>query len=199
MQYNSYTFGLISAMLLSFTAASIHEDRVQAGDQVASIDKRQGGYRNNLPSSSNYNTNPYNYENSNYRNQYSNEEPNNNYNTLSNEVDSSDLYSRTGLERQDGFGDDGLSLFAAGLAAGAAIAATIALIQNSNQPSIDDFNGIKDRLSSLETDQTSMCTSIKAVTSADSGKTITGTYDVGDTTESGYLIALAAVASPTCS
>lgn len=40
---------------------------------------------------------------------------------------------------------------------------------------------------------------VKAVTSADDGKTITGNYDTGDTVESGYLLALAAAASPTCS
>jgi len=197
MQHNSYIFGLISVMLLALTAASIHEDKVQGGDQVASIDKRQGGYTNSLPSSSNYNTNPYNYEYSNHRNQYSNEVPNSNYNSINDEQDLSDY--QAALERQDDFTGDTLSIFAAGLAAGAAIAATIALIQNSNQPSTDDFNSLKDRVSSLETDQTSICTSVKAFASADDGKTIAGAYDAGDATESGYLIALAAAASPTCS
>merc|ERR1711912_84407 len=112
-------------MLLSFTAASIHEDKEQDGDQVAPIDKRQGGYGNNLPTSSNYYTNPYNYENSNHRNQYSNEVPNNDYSHINDAQDLSDY--QTALERQDDFTGDTLSIFAAGLAAGAAIAATIAL------------------------------------------------------------------------
>jgi len=182
MHHNSNIFGLISVMLLSFTSASIYEDKLHDGDKVAPIDKRQGGYRNNLPSSSNYNTNPYNYENNNYIN------------------DAQDLSGyQDGLERQDDFTGDTLSIFAAGLAAGAAIAATIALIQNSNQPSTDDFNSLKDRVSSLETDQTSICTSVKAFASADDGKTIDAGYDATTTAELGYLTALAAAASPTCS
>jgi len=195
--------GTLYVLLISGVLPETSDDNIDYMNSNSDINKRQGGYGEN-----NHYSNQYRQT---YHNQL-NPRPNdgsanspylyastNNYNTLSDEVDSSDLYSSTGLERQDSFADDGLSLFAAGLAAGAAIAATIALIQNSNQPSTDDFNSLKDRVSSLESDQTSICTSVKAFAAADDGKTISAGYDAVDAGELGYLTALAAAASPTCS
>jgi len=84
----------------------------------------------------------------------------------------------------------GLTLFAAG-------AATVALVQNAQQTT--DFDALKSRVSTTETDQTSICTTVKAFQSSSSGKTITGGYTETSTTELGYLTALAAVTAPTCS
>merc|ERR1719350_1882647 len=82
----------------------------------------------------------------------------------------------------------GLTLFAAG-------AATVALVQNAQTTS--DVDGIKSRLSTTETDQTSICTAVKAVATANSGTTIDYTsYTATSTGEAGFLTALAAVSSP---
>ena len=43
---------------------------------------------------------------------------------------------------------------------GAAIGAAVALAWNFQQPSISDFNDLKDRVVSLEGDQTSICTTV---------------------------------------
>jgi len=174
-------------------------------DSNNDITKKQGGYSDNSPYSNQYYNNQQNqYSNNAYVKVVDGNSPyqyasTNNYNPTSNTNDLNDLFSSTAAERQDFLEGDTLSIFAAGLAAGAAIASTIALIQNSQQPSTDDFNKLKDRVSSLETDQTSICTSVKAFASADDGKTIATTYDQNSDAELGYLQALAAAASPTCS
>merc|ERR1711997_1365970 len=77
----------------------------------------------------------------------------------------------------------GLTLFAAA-------AATVALVQNAQQTT--DVDSIKSRLSTTETDQTSICTKVKAFVTAASGKTITGAYSETTAGEEGYLTALAA-------
>ena len=59
------------------------------------------------------------------------------------------------------FQGDTLSTLAIALGAFAAGAATFALIQNSNQATIDDLNAVKTRVSSLESDQTNICTTVK--------------------------------------
>jgi len=77
------------------------------------------------------------------------------------------------------------------------VAAAVALVQNAQQTS--DVDSLKSRVSSLESDQTNICTTVKSFQTASSGKTITGAYTDTTTTESGYLAALAAVTAPTCS
>ena len=47
------------------------------------------------------------------------------------------------------------------LAIGAAIGAAAALAWNTQQPSTSDFNKLKDRVTSLETDQTAICTTVR--------------------------------------
>jgi len=193
------TFGLFSITLISVASSDIAKtdsNRAYPEDVGPDnlIDKRQGGYSTNQ-----YNVNPYQYDYSGYQNQYSNGISSKNYDSADNKEGVDGAFTSDGLDRQDVFGGDALSLFAAGLAAGAAIAATVGLIQNSQQTSTNDFNALKDRVSSLESDQTSICTSVKAVTSADDGKTISGNFDNNVAAESGYLSALAAAASPTCS
>jgi len=80
----------------------------------------------------------------------------------------------------------------------AGIGVAVALWQNAEQTS--DVVSLKSRVSSLETDQTSICTTVKSFQSAQSGKTVAlGTYGVTSSLEAGYLVALAAVTAPTCS
>jgi len=97
------------------------------------------------------------------------------------------------LERQDTLLPVEL---AAGLTIGAAVGAAAALVWSydlSNR--ISDVEKLSNRISE---EQTSICTSVKAVTTADSGKEISGGFSGGTLFEEGYLAALAAVATPTC-
>merc|ERR1719273_2531703 len=52
------------------------------------------------------------------------------------------------------------------------VAAAVALVQNAQQTS--DVDSLKSRVSSLESDQTNICTTVKSFQTASSGKTITG-------------------------
>jgi len=167
---------------------------------VGSVDKRQGSYDNNVPSGNEYSNSPYNYELSNYQNQYSNAGSKYNYNPEEVGHGGDDYSASSAADRQDALGGDFMSILTFGLAAFAAGGVAVSLWQNAQQAEdIDTLKELTSRISSLETDQTSICTSVKAFASADDGKTIDGGYDDGGSTESGYLKALAAAASPTCS
>merc|ERR1712226_83626 len=204
MKYYLYIFGLFSAMLVSVSSSDIADKntKIPYREDAApdtSIDKRQGGYSNNIQEANQYNVNPYQYDYKGYQNQYWNGQSLSDYDSAEKNGDVDETFTSGGLDRQDLLGGDTMMAFGVGalVTAFAAGAATYALIQNSQQESdIDSINGkindITTRVSSLESDQTSICTSVKAFAAADDGKTISATYDVGTALESGYLAALVA-------
>lgn len=118
-------------------------------------------------------------------------------NPTKNEQDVSGSFTSDAIDRQDAFGDGTMSMFAIGLAAFAAGAATFALIQNAQQAT--DNDSLKARVTSLESDQTNICTTVKSFSTADDGFTINDSFTNSLTGEQGYIKSLAAVASPTCS
>jgi len=146
-----------------------------------------------LKKAGDYSSNQH-YQNNDY--QYYNAEQNSGNYQGSNDIAPSGSSDSYPVERQDEILPEG---FAAILAVGAAIGAAAALAWNTQQASNSELDKVKDRLTSLETDQTSMCTSVKSFAAANSGVTITGTYTETTAGEQGYLQALLAVASPTCS
>jgi len=197
MHHHSCKFGLIAIISIAVTNADIGEEK---GHNVESVDKRQGSYDNNIPSGNEYGNSPYNYELSSYQKQYSNDATKYNYNPDEVGQRADDYFTSTAGDRQDALGGDFMSILTFGLAAFAAGGVAVSLWQNAQQAEdIDTLKELTSRVSSLETDQTSICTSVKAFASADDGITISGNYDDGGALESGYLKALAAASSPTCS
>jgi len=190
MESCSYIFGLISVIFLSVASASIQEDKSHQ-EEAIDIDKRQGTYQNQY---SNY---PYNYEYNNNQNQYSKGASKNSYDVVEKNYAIDEPFSSSELDRQDIFGGD--SALAIGLAALAGVAAGAALVWNTQQTSNSDFDDLKSRVASLESDQTNICTAIKSVGDASSGKTIADGYTDDAAGERGFLVALAAVSTPTCS
>jgi len=141
--------------------------------------------------------NPYQYS-SNQENQYANNQvTSNHYNPTKNDQDVSSSYTSDAVDRQDAFGDGTMTMFAIGLAAFAAGAGTFALIQNAQQAT--DYDSLKGRVASLESDQTNICTAVKSFATADDAFVIDTTLTNDPANEAGYVNALANVASPTCS
>jgi len=105
--------------------------------------------------------NPYQYS-SNQENHYANNQvTSNNYNPTKNEQDVSGSFTSDAIDRQDAFGDGMMPMFALGLlAAFGAGAATVALVQNAQQAT--DYDDLKGRVASLESDQTNICTAVKS-------------------------------------
>lgn len=194
MHRYSHIFVLLSVTLVSKTSSDLATENLQSTESVNSFDKRQGGYSNSDPN----NVSPYQYEYNGYQSQYSNE-VSQNYKHNKNTHDISDPFSSTVAERQDIFGGD--SAIAIGLAALAGVAAGAALVWNTQQTSNSDFDDLKARVSSLESDQTSICTAVKSVVTADDGLADIdlGSYSTGSTGEAQWITNVAAVASPTCS
>jgi len=204
MKYYLYIFGLFGVMVVSVASSDMADKNTKWTNREdaaldKSIDKRQGGYSNNIQNANQYNVNPYQYDYKGYQNQYWNGQSLSDYDSGENKEAVDEAFTSGGLDRQDLFGDDMMSMFAVALAAFAAGAASYALIQNANQES--EFDSVKSRLSSLESDQTSICTSVTALTNADSGLTSigNGVYNTDGTGEQAYLVNLAKVANPTCS
>merc|ERR1712141_426478 len=76
------------------------------------------------------------------------------------------------------------------------VAAAVALVQNAQQTS--DYDALKSRVSSLESDQTNICTTVTSMTTADSGiSNVGGSYVTSE--DGAWLTKFVAIASPTCS
>jgi len=204
MQYCGYIFGLFSVMLISVAASDKAETNSNGAyredvDYDNLIDKRQGVYGNNVPYTNQHNVNPYQYDYKGYQNQYYDDLSAKDYGSPDNKEGAEAAFTSEGLDRQDVFGDDAITFFGVGIAVGAAVASAIALIQNSQQTSTEDFDALKARVTSLETDQTSICTVVKSVATASDGKTVDLVVNDGSTNEAGFIQALSQVSSPTCS
>jgi len=119
----------------------------------------------------------------------------NDYDTENGNQDVAGSFTSEAADRQDLFGGDTMTMFGIGMAIFAAGAASYALIQNAQQAT--DVDSIKGRLSSLESDQTNICTSVKGITATTTGTTISGGYAFDE--EGQIFVKLAAVSSPTCS
>jgi len=144
-----------------------------------------------LKKAGDYSSNQH-YQNNDY--QYYNAEQNSGNYQGSNEIAPSGSSDSYPVERQDEILPEGA---AAILAVGAAIGAAAALAWNTQQASNSDLDKLKDRVTSLETDQTSMCTSVKALGDASSGLSVEGTT-YSATGEGALLVKLAAISAPTC-
>jgi len=204
MQSYCYIFGLFSVMFISVASSDIAGKNSKGAyreDEVPdkSIDKRQGGYNNNnLQNTNQYNVNPYQYDYKGYQDQYWTGQSVKDYDSVERKEAVDEVFTSGGVDRQDLFGGD--SAIAIGLAVLAGVAAGVSLAWNTQQPSTSDFDALKTRVASLESDQTSICTAVKSVTNADDGlTTIGGGYNSDSTGEGQYMTNLAAVGTPTCS
>lgn len=211
-------FGMVCMTLVCGASPEVSQDKSNQKNSHEEIDKRQGEPYSNIRIQSypDQNTHYSTQFPSNYVNQYSNSPyqyhtPSNNY-----DHDSSNSHSVDNIDRQDALESrmaiiesdilarqdtEGLmSMLGIGVAIFAAGAASYALIQNAQQATdIDSLNGLKGRVSSLESDQTNICTTVKSVATASDGKTIDLVLGSNADEESGFIKALADITSPTCS
>jgi len=119
MQNYIYILGLFSMILISVASSDIEKKSskmsyIEDTDPDKAIDKRQGGYSNNSPYSYQYNANPYQYDYKGYQNQYSNGVLTKNDDSAENKEGVDGAFTSDGLDRQDLFGGDMMSMVAAG-------------------------------------------------------------------------------------
>lgn len=178
----SIIFSLAWMLFACSVSSESDFDNISNGVTGDEILKKTGDYSSNQ-----------HYPNNDY--QYYNAEQNSGNYQGSNDIAPSGSSDSYPIERQDEILPEGA---AAILAIGAAIGAAAALAWNTQQASNSDLDKLKTRVTSLETDQTSICTQAKALGAASSGLTLDGS-GYTTSTSGAFEVKLAAISSPTCS